>query len=214
MKDYYEILGLKKGASDAEIKQAYRKLAHKYHPDKANGNNTENEQKFKEINEAYQILSNQDKRTRYDQFGHAGVGPNGAPFGGGNGYQGSPFGGGQGGSGGGFQFDFGGFGFSGFESILEDLMGNAMAHIQAEVRISLTQAMLGDSISLRTQGGETIELRLPPGTRDGQTFVFRGKGNQHRKGRGDLQITVRIQLPTRLNREQKKLFEELRKTGL
>lgn len=65
MRDYYKILGIEKGASDEEIKKAYRKLAHQYHPDKANGN----AEKFKEINEAYQVLSNKEKRSQYDRFG-------------------------------------------------------------------------------------------------------------------------------------------------
>jgi molecular chaperone DnaJ len=72
-RDYYEILGLSKGATEAELKKAYRKLAIKYHPDK-NPDNKEAEEKFKEAAEAYEILSNSDKRARYDRFGHQGVG--------------------------------------------------------------------------------------------------------------------------------------------
>jgi molecular chaperone DnaJ len=80
MKDYYKILGIEKNASDEDIKKAYRKLAHVYHPDKSGGN----EQKFKEINEAYQVLGNKEKRDQYDQFGRVfegGAGPSGG-FGG------------------------------------------------------------------------------------------------------------------------------------
>ncbi len=73
-RDYYEVLGLQKGASDAEIKKAYRKLAKQYHPD-LNPDNPEAEEKFKEINEANQVLSDPDKRAKYDQFGFAGVDP-------------------------------------------------------------------------------------------------------------------------------------------
>ncbi len=102
MKDYYKVLGIEKSATEEDIKKAYRKLAHQYHPDKSGGD----EQKFKEINEAYQILSNQEKRSQYDRFGR--VFNDGQPgFGG----QGNPFGG----------FDFGGFGFD--PSNFED-MGN------------------------------------------------------------------------------------------
>lgn len=101
-RDYYEILGVSKNASDDEIKKAYRRLAVQYHPDKDGGN----EEKFKEISEAYEVLKDSSKRQRYDQFGHAGVGGNG-----GGGYGGNPFEG-FGGFNGGFNtqnvnFDFG-----------------------------------------------------------------------------------------------------------
>ncbi len=97
-RDYYEVLGLKKGASDSEIKSAFRKMAMKYHPDR-NPGDKEAEEKFKEVNEAYSILSDPDKKSKYDQFGHAGVDPN-AGFGGG-----------------GFS------GFGGFEDIFGDIFG-------------------------------------------------------------------------------------------
>lgn len=109
-RDYYEVLGLQKGASEADIKKAFRKMALKYHPDKNPGDKTA-EEKFKEVNEAYSILSDPEKKKLYDQFGHAGVDPN-AGFGG--------AGGGFGGFGGSYDdiFDmfgnmFGG-GFGGF----------------------------------------------------------------------------------------------------
>ena len=100
-RDYYEVLGLQKGASDNDIKKALRKMAMKYHPDKNPGDKVA-EEKFKEINEAYAVLSDPEKKEKYDRFGHAGVDPN------------SGFGGGAGG--------FGGFG--GFEDIF-DMFGGA-----------------------------------------------------------------------------------------
>ncbi len=102
-RDYYEVLGLKKGASDNDIKRAFRKMAMKYHPDK-NPGDKEAEEKFKEINEAYAVLSDPEKKEKYDRFGHAGVDPN------------AGFGGGSGG--------FGGFG--GFEDIF-DMFGGAFS---------------------------------------------------------------------------------------
>ncbi|WP_427339529.1 molecular chaperone DnaJ [Caloranaerobacter sp. DY30410] len=99
-RDYYEILGVSKNASEQEIKKAYRKLAKKYHPD-LNPGDKEAEQKFKEINEAYEVLSDPEKRARYDRFGHAGVNGNAA---------------------GGFEQGFGGFeGFGGFGDIFDDI---------------------------------------------------------------------------------------------
>lgn len=95
-RDYYEVLGVERNASETDIKKAFRKLARQYHPD-VNPGNKEAENKFKEINEAYEVLSDPEKKQRYDQFGHAGTDPNG-------------FGGGFGGFGGGTAGDFGGFG--------------------------------------------------------------------------------------------------------
>ncbi len=125
-KDYYETLGVNKGASKEEIKKAFHKLAHKYHPDKNKGDDS----KFKEVNEAYQVLSDDKKRSSYDQFGSA-DGPQG--FGGG-------YGGGQGGG-------FGGFDFSGFQNgsgvefdmgdlgdIFGDFFGGGMGRGRAQSR--------------------------------------------------------------------------------
>ena len=99
-RDYYEVLGLGKDASEADIKKAYRTMAKKYHPDM--NKEAGAEEKFKEVNEAYAVLSDPDKKSRYDQYGFAGVDPN--------------YGGGAGGFSGGFSGDFGDFGdiFSSF----------------------------------------------------------------------------------------------------
>ena len=99
-RDYYEVLGVAKTASDDEIKKAYRQMAKKYHPD-LNPGDKDAEQKMKEVNGAYEVLSDADKKARYDQFGHAGVDPNfnagGGAYGGGFGGFGGFGGGGAGG---------------------------------------------------------------------------------------------------------------------
>lgn len=155
MADYYKILEIEKGASEEEIKKAYRKLAHKYHPDKEGGN----EEKFKEINEAYQVLSDKTKRAQYDQFGQT---FNGA--------------GGQGGGFGGFSgFDFGGFnqggfgsfsGASGWEDVFSDIFGGGRSgyrqevgrDIQADIEISFEEMAKGIKKELRLYKNEKCEV--------------------------------------------------------
>ena len=196
-KDYYQILGVSKSASAEEIKKAYRKLALQYHPDR--GGDHESEKKFKEINEAYQILSSPEKRQRYDQFGDAAFRGGGGP----SGFEG--FGGGQ--SGGFSGFDFGG---GGFGDIFEDFFGAAFSQIQAQINISPAQAVLGETLNLEV-GGEKIEFKIPPGTQPGSSFRFPGKGKKMRNGRhGDLILTVNIEFPRHLSKEQKELWEKLK----
>lgn len=134
-RDYYEVLGVAKDASADEIKKAFRKLAVQYHPDKEGGDET----KFKEVNEAYEVLKDQQKRQRYDQFGHAGVGGAG---GGGNPFEGFDFGG-QG-----MHFDFGG----GFGDIFSQFFGSAAGQqhgprrgrdVETSVTLDFEQAVFG-----------------------------------------------------------------------
>lgn len=144
-RDYYEVLGLQKGASESEIKSAFRKAAMKYHPDK-NPGDKEAEEKFKEVNEAYSVLSDPEKKDKYDRFGFAGVDPN-AGFGGGSG-----FGGFEGGFGGFedifnmFGGGFGGFGGGGRASRTGPRRG---ADIQKRMNISFEEAVFGCKKEIR-----------------------------------------------------------------
>ena len=136
-RDFYEVLGVSKGASADEIKKAYRKEAKKYHPDLHPGDK-EAEAKFKEINEAYEVLSDSDKKARYDQFGHAGVDPN---YGAGGAGGGNPYGGGFGDFGDIFSDIFGGgFGFGGGTRRNGPVRG---ADIRKVVEITFEEAAFG-----------------------------------------------------------------------
>jgi DnaJ-class molecular chaperone len=203
-KDYYNILGIARGATDKDIKAAYRKLARKYHPD-VNPGNKAAEDKFKEINQAYEVLSDADKRKKYDQFGegweHAGQFTQ-------TGAQGQP--------GAGFdfsQFNFGGGGASytaggaGMDSIFEELFSGARgrrAHpqrgqdIEHPVEITLEQAFAGTSLRLNLQTAETsamrqLEVKIPAGVKTGSRVRVAGKGAPGRGGAsGDLYLLISV----------------------
>src|SRR5687767_572133 len=164
-KDYYEILGVKKTATEAELKKAYRDLAKKYHPDKNKGNK-EAENRFKEISEAYAVLSDSEKRSQYDRLGREAFGPGGAnPF---EGFDFSEFmgGGARGRRGGGarrsatvdftdiFGDLFGGGGGRGFTPEPEEM--------QAEITIDFRDAILGTTMALSVNG-EQIKVKIPEG---------------------------------------------------
>ena len=218
-RDYYEVLGVSKTASDDEIKKAYRKLAIKYHPDKNPGDKTA-EEKFKEATEAYEVLNDKQKRARYDQFGHAGVGGNGGnPFGGG----GNPFG--QGGgfnfNGQSFQFDFGGAG-GGLDDILGDLFGfGGGARRRTRVRrgqdfeiqtvISFKEAVFGTTREIELpSSGKKLKVKIPSGIDDGMAIRLAGKGGEAPKDGepGDLYLRVRVKPDKNLTREGNIILSE------
>ena len=138
-RDYNDLLGLKKGATDDEIKSAFRKLAMKYHPDKNQGDK-EAEEKFKELNEAYSILYDPDQKNKYDRFGHAGVDPN-AGYGGAGGFEGGL---------GGFEdlFNMFGGGFGGFQQTRRNGPRRG-ADIQRHMTISFEEAAFGTKKEIR-----------------------------------------------------------------
>ena len=207
-RDYFKVLGVDRGADADAIKRAFRKLARQYHPD-VNPGNKEAESRFKEISEAYEVLSDPDKRRRYEQFGQYWnqAGASGAPGGFdvdfgryGNfddfindllGRFGGP--GAAGGAPGGFGFGAGfpgGFGGSGFA-------GRAAApNLDAEVSISLTlaEAFRGCERTLAVND-ERVQVRIPPGVKHGSRLRLKGKGNlQPGTGRrGDLYLNLQLQ---------------------
>jgi molecular chaperone DnaJ len=286
--DYYDILGVTKSASADEIKKAYRKQAVEWHPDKHSGSDKEAaEKRFKEINEAYQVLSDSQKRSAYDQFGHAAFSPGGG-FGG---AAGSPFGGA--GRTGPFTYTyttrggaspFGGFDFGDPFEIFEQFFGggnpfraqrmprysididfmDAVRGIEKEVyvegkkrkikipagvddgsriqfgdfilsvnvrpdkvferdgadiyvrrRIPFSAAALGGEIKVPTVEDE-VRIKIRAGTQSGTMVRLRGKGmpKLHGRGKGDEYVRIMVEVPERLDREQKRAVEELRREGL
>ena len=216
-RDYYEVLGVSKNASDDEIKKAYRKLAIKYHPDK-NPGDKEAEEKFKEVSEAHEVLSDKQKRARYDQFGHAGV--NGAAGGGNPFGTGNPFG--QGGNfnfnGQEFHFDFGGGG-------LDDILGNLFgfggagrrrqtrgADYRTQVVVDFKEAIFGTTKSINVEG-KPLKVRIPAGIDDGMSIRLHGHGGPAPEGvpggeRGDLYVLVRVKPHKTLTREGTLILSE------
>ena len=202
-RDYYEVLGVSKTASDDEIKKAYRKLAIKYHPDR-NPGDKEAEAKFKEINEAHEVLSDKQKRARYDQFGHAGVG-GASGFGGASG---NPFGGGFNYNGQTFNFDFGNGGM--FDDILGSLFGfggprrpRRGADYQVAVTITFEEAVFGTTKTV-DNNGKDLKVKIPAGIDDGMSVRLRGKGGPAPEGStepGDLYVRVRVKPHKSLMRE-------------
>jgi len=197
-KDYYAILGVNKDATEKEIKQAYRKLARKYHPD-VNPGNKEAEEKFKEISEAYEVLSDKEKRAKYDRFGQywQQAGRPGAS----GGFTFEDFGG--------FDFGFGTGGPSGFTDFFEMLFGPRGGtrtrgpvkgeDIEAQIDISLQEAYTGATKTFTFsaspgQPPKRLEVKIPAGVRDGSRIRLAGEGAPSPAGgpNGDLYLKVRL----------------------
>ena len=216
-KDYYQTLGVSKSADQDEIKKAYRKLARKYHPD-VNPDDPKSEEKFKEINEAYQVLSDEEKRKKYDQFGsqwkqyqRTGGRPEdfdwsqwatrGQP--GGGQYRTvsqeeleQMFGGGLGGFSDFFETLFGGMGgVRGTRRTARRPGAQATARgrdIQHPVQISLEEAFHGTTRLLSFEGGKRIEASIPPGVKSGSKVRLSVQGAEGTRGAGDLYLKVEV----------------------
>jgi curved DNA-binding protein len=213
-KDYYKILGVDKNATEKDIKRAYRKLARQYHPDK-NPDDKKAEEKFKEINEANEVLGNPENRAKYDQLGQnyhryqqMGGGPGGFDF--------SQWAsaGGPGGSYRSVNVDFedlfgaGGGGFSEFFSTIfgggraarrqdPDGMFRRQAQapgrdIEQRIEITLEEAYHGTERTLIQSDGSQITAKIPPGSKTGSKIRLRGKGQQSMGGAGDLFLLIRV----------------------
>lgn len=214
-KDFYATLGVAKDASAADIKKAYRKLARTLHPD-ANPGDPSAEQRFKDVGEAYSVLSDPEKREQYDAVrAMAGGARFTAGPGTGAGFEdlfGGLFGqhagggqrvrftthGGPGGAGGappGFEDLLGGlFGSGGYEGYGAPRGPRRGADVQATTTLPFADAVHGSTVTLRTADGRTVTARIPPGVRDGQKIRLRGKGQSGDDGApaGDLVITVHV----------------------
>ncbi|MGA3163870.1 MAG: J domain-containing protein [Verrucomicrobiota bacterium] len=217
-KDYYETLGVPRGASEVEIKKAFRKLARQYHPDVAK-DKKKAEEKFKEVNEAYEVLGDAAKRKKYDELGanwKSGADfrppPGWESFSGGQAFRGR--------GGGGQEFEFSGTGFSDF---FEQLFGSRMRggaggfghsagfeeeefpergrDIEGDIMVTLEEAMRGSvrTVNVRRPAGrsvrtETCQVKIPPGVTEGQKLRLAGRGEAGTDGggAGDLYLRVRL----------------------
>ncbi len=190
-KDFYKILGVTKGVSEAELKKTYRKLSRQFHPD-TNPGDAKAEARFKEISEAYSVLSDKDQRAEYDQMRAMGPGAR-AGFGGG--------------AGGGFPGGGGNFGGAGFEDVFANLFGGGGGGFggprgpQRGQDLTTTQTLdfidgvKGTTIKLSLRAGaEPTTIKIPAGVLDGQKIKIAGKGNPSPNGgpAGDLIITVTV----------------------
>ena len=218
-RDYYETLGVNRTASEDEIKKAYRKLARQFHPDR-NPGDKQAEARFKEVQDAYDILSDKTKREQFDRFGHVGPGPN---FGGGPG-------GGQGGPT--FQWEWRGGGpgggtaevdptelfrqfFGGGGGGVEETLGRGtrnrrgrraqapVEEVQSDVEIPFVTAALGGTVNLNVNGKE-LSVKIPTGVEEGQALRLKGQG----PGGSNLRLILRIQPHPYFKREGKNIILE------
>lgn len=231
-RDYYETLGVPKSASADDIKSSFRKLARKHHPDLAKDKKAA-EEKFKEINEAYEVLSDPDKRKKYDEYGanwqHAGNGFQGSP-GGARGAGGGGFAGFSGGAGDGSDFHFGGTGYSDF---FEQFFGTRRGRgygggvdfeeeipqrgrdVEADILVTLDEVLNGATRQISFRKGnspevQTYTVKIPKGVRAGQRIRLAGQGGSGgaRGEAGDLYLRVKLQQHPDYRFEETDIYHE------
>ncbi len=229
--DYYKILGVSKDIPQKDVKAAYRKRAKQFHPD-LHPNDPKAKAKFQALNEAYAVISDPEKRAKYDKYGarwrdaeafeNAGGNAGGGGFFGFGGSGGDPFSG--------FDFSSFGGGGGGFSSFFEDLFGHgsgsgsrgfssygfggrrqSTGQMEAKVNIDLYTALLGGEIIIQLSSGQKVKLKVKAGTQNGTKVRLRGKGYDRGDGTyGDLIITYNVRLPEQLNDRQRELLMEMR----
>jgi curved DNA-binding protein len=209
-RDYYETLGVSRSASAAEIRKAYKKLARQFHPD-ANADDPGAQKKFAEITEAYEVLGTDEKRKKYDQFGHnwskVGDGPGGSSFRGGAG---------------GAQFDlndilggmFGGGGGSPFGGGRRQTRAQKGQNVEAEIRVPFQVGVAGGEHELTLQTSvktERLTVKVPAGIDDGGKVRLAGQGHPGHGGgtAGDVIVTIRVSAHPWFRREGKNLLIEV-----
>lgn len=221
--DYYKILGVDKNIPQKDVRKAFLKRAKQFHPD-LHPDDPKAKAKFQALNEAYAVISDPEKRKKYDQYGEhwkeadafnqaGGAGGGGQEFHWSSSSGGDPFGG----------FDFSGFGSrGGFSSFFNDLFGNmggarsirggrtSSGEMNAKVNIDLYTALLGGEVIIQLSNGQKIKLKVKPETQNGTKVRLRGKGYDRGDGTyGDLIITYNVTLPTNLNERQKSLLRQM-----
>ena len=223
--DYYKILGVNKDIPQNEVRAAYRKRAKQFHPD-LHPDDPKAKAKFQALSEAYDVISDPEKRRKYDQYGeHWREAGAAAPRAAGAGdYKWSssdsaPF----------DNFDFSGFeGGGGFSSFFQDLFGNmgggrrsrryqepaqGSADMNAKVDIDMYTALLGGDIIIQLNDGSKLKLKVKSGTQPGTKVRLRGKGYSMNNGtKGDLIITYNVKLPDHLSERQKELLREMQRS--
>ncbi len=193
--DYYETLGVERDANKAEVKTAFRRLARELHPD-VNDHDPQAEEKFKAAAEAYEVLSDPERRRAYDTHGHEGLRGAGGQQGGFGSVEDI------------FQAFFGGN--FGFEARRGPMRGQDLIH---QVEITAVEAMLGATIKVPSHEGER-EIELPGGIQPGSQFALRGHGMPGANGGppGDMVVAVQVIVPEQLSEEQRELAEKLGET--